>query len=307
MNTWVLDAPEELEARDAVGSDTAGADTVGADTVGADEAAAELRVELRDLELAVLLGEVRAVGPSDGRQGVPRSEIARLRREEGFPAAPWERLRLVGTISGAEMLGIGRGRFTKLAKCGSFTPVRWYLNRYRSVVWLYLASEMRSFGEAHGDWLSGRLPQPLADRLAAGDDLRARGWRTRATAWLAGQAADGWREAAAWAALLGEEALAEAVPEESDRSRLRQLRPELLLGRAGPPLIRETAEALLLADGREERELASLSLGHALDRARGDGSTPLLPNGDKPRATMPAVPESVYMNRSRQPVADDGA
>ncbi|MCQ4083309.1 DUF6397 family protein [Streptomyces sp. RB6PN25] len=284
MSTQVIDAPKGPGARDAV--------------VGPDEAAGELCLERRDMELAMQLGEVRTAARQGGRRMVPRSQIARLRAEEGFPSALRGRLRLVGTVSGAELLGISSVRFTKLAKCGCFTPVRWYANRYRSVVWLYLASEVRSFGETHTAWLSGRLPPRLLAALADGEDLRARGWRSRSTAWAAAQAADGWQEASVWAALLGEEALAQVVPDERERARLRQLRPELLPGRAGPPFLREVADALLLADGREEREFARLSLGFALDRARPgtvrtEHGVALLPNGDKPRATVPVTVGSV--------------
>ncbi|GLP64224.1 hypothetical protein TUSST3_08440 [Streptomyces sp. TUS-ST3] len=106
-------------------------------------AARELGLKRSEFDLAVHLGRIRTV-PDEGGGGrhVPRSELDRLRATAGFPDALRQRLRLVGTTEGAEVMEIPVGRFTRLARLGLFSPVRFYLNRYRAVVWLYLADEL---------------------------------------------------------------------------------------------------------------------------------------------------------------------
>ncbi|WP_435852336.1 DUF6397 family protein [Streptomyces sparsogenes] len=121
------------------------------ETVAFARAARELGLKLSELELAVQLGEVRAVAVGAvgtvGAMGrrVARAELLRVAAAEGFPGALRARLRVVGTAEGAELMGISPGRFTRLARGGFLTPVRFYVNRYRAVVWLYPAAELAAF------------------------------------------------------------------------------------------------------------------------------------------------------------------
>lgn len=130
------------------------------ETLAAGRAAQELRLKRGEFELAAQLGHVRTVGGLvSGRRRVARGEIERLRRSPGFPEALRERVRTVGTAEGAELLGVSSGRFTRLARAGYLVPVRFYLNRYRAVVWLYLAEDLRLFASGEPGLLTGRLPR----------------------------------------------------------------------------------------------------------------------------------------------------
>ena len=66
---------------------------------------------------------------------------ARLRAEDGHPQPLLDRVRLVSSAEAAKELGVGRERFVRLARAGYVRPVRWYVNRYRALVWMYLAQE----------------------------------------------------------------------------------------------------------------------------------------------------------------------
>ena len=73
-------------------------------------------------------------------------------------------------------MDVPAGRFTRLARLGLVVPVRFYLNRYRAVVWLYLAEELRQFADGRGERPAAerrRMPEGLRDQLDAGVDLRA--------------------------------------------------------------------------------------------------------------------------------------
>lgn len=189
-------------------------------------------------------------------------------RQDVLPDRPRDR-RLVGSVTGAELIGVSRDRFTRLARAGCLRPAHWYLNRYRALVWLYPADEVLAFAAAHPEWLTGRLPGRLRDRLADGTDLRARGWRDRRTAQLVAQAPDPWQEAAVWCALLGPGGAAGLLRDDGERSRLAALAPEFAPepGRPG-----EVSAVPLTADDPEEVAAARLSLATALDRARTAGS-----------------------------------
>ncbi|GAA1888002.1 DUF6397 family protein [Streptantibioticus ferralitis] len=254
------------------------------DVLGLAAARAELGLNQGDFELAVQLGEVRTV-PGEGREAVSecrvvtRAELERLRAGQGFPDALRDRLRLVGTAAGAELLGTSRARFGKLARAGCFRPARWYVNRYQAVVWLYLASEVREFATAHGELLAGRLPAELRARVEADGDLRARGWRARRVERLVADADDAWQEAAVWAALLGPREVVRMVPDPSERDHLRELLPALPHGRPGMHAARAVIEAQLVADDPEEVMFGRLCLGHALDRARAAPPAPWVKDG----------------------------
>ncbi len=145
-------------------------------------AARELGLKRREFELAVHLGCVRTVPDEGGGGGrVSRDEIDRLRNDQRFPETLRERVRAVGTGDGAELMDVTPARFTRLARLGLVTPVTFYLNRYRVVVWLYLADELRQFaaGKDTAPLLTGRTSPGTRDRLEAGLDLRPRNWRGR--------------------------------------------------------------------------------------------------------------------------------
>ncbi len=255
---------------------------------GLSVARAELGLSQREFELAVQLGEVRTVpGEHRGAVGehrmVSRAELERLRAEDGFPDALRDRLRLVGTVAGAESLGVSRDRFGKLARAGCFRPVRWYVNRYQVVVWLYLAREVREFGSLNRHLLVRRLPGDLRARIDGGGDLRARGWRSRCVERLVADATDAWQEAAVWAALLGPQETARVVPDHRERDQLCHLLPALSPGRPGIYAPRAVLEAHLVADDPEEIVFARLCLGHALDRARTVHPLPWAADGPAPQ------------------------
>ncbi|NEE44437.1 hypothetical protein G3M55_07410, partial [Streptomyces sp. SID8455] len=69
---------------------------------------------------------------------------------------------------GAALLGIAAARFTRLARAGCVSPVTFYLNRYRAVVWLYLADELASFAAREPELLAGRTPLGMRTMLEAG-------------------------------------------------------------------------------------------------------------------------------------------
>lgn len=233
------------------------------DDVAMSTAAKELGLEPGEMALAAQLGHVRTVraaasattlradrGPV--RRRVPRDELARLRAAEDFPDGLREQLRIVDAGGGAELLGVTGARFARLARGGCFSPVSFYVNRYRTVVWLYLAQELSSFAETRPELLSGILPRGLRMLLAEGVDLRAGHWRGRRVGQLCRQAEGPWQAAAARAAVLSEEILREAVPDAGERARLSALQPELAPFRGRSPAVREVAEELCKAAAEDE-------------------------------------------------------
>ncbi|WP_190127975.1 DUF6397 family protein [Streptomyces mashuensis] len=254
-------------------------------------AARELELKPRELLLAVQLGEVRTVadGPG-GRRRVPREEVGRHRAQEGFPDALRTRLRTVGTAEGAELLGISRDRFARLARGGCFAPVNFYVNRYRAVVWRYLASELVEFAEQNPEMLRGPAPALLRAALEKHPDRRARGWRARRLAQLTAQAVDPWECAAVPAAVLGPEDLAQAVPDPVERARLRALRPLLVDPRPAGTAVGEVVEELVTATDRDEAEWYRYCLALALDRVREE--LPLTAPWPGPGVPGPGVPDA---------------
>ncbi|HEX5566562.1 MAG TPA: DUF6397 family protein [Streptomyces sp.] len=248
------------------------------------EARRELGLGARELELAVQLGEVETAAPARGRHRrlVPVTELARLRAQEGFPATLRERLRLVGAREGAGLLGIAPSRFARLARAGCFGPVRFSLNRYRAVVWLYLATELRDIAEQQPHLLVGTLPEGLRSLVAEGEDWRPRHWRNRRIAQVLRRTDDPWAIAATHAAVLAPGAVAEAVPDPAERDRLEELRPELAPGRPESPAARKIVRGLLTADGEEEIRWHRLGLSLALGTARSARPLPRTPSPRPP-------------------------
>lgn len=278
------------------------------ETLAAGRAAQELRLRRGEFELATQLGHVRTVGGSlSGRRRVARGEVERLRRAAGFPDALRERVRTVGTAEGAELMDISPGRFTRLARAGYLVPVRFYLNRYRAVVWLYLAEELRAFASGEPGLLTGRLPRPstggpdLAAQGAEGragtvEDCRPRNWRGRRIGLLLHESDDRWERAAIVGSVLDPVQLAELVPDPYERASLNRLRPDLAPGRPGSEAGRETVRRLLTADDPDEISWHRSSLTALLVDARRDREAP------RPSDTAPEPVGAPEPARPSEPV-----
>jgi hypothetical protein len=226
---------------------------------------------------------------------VPPQEVARLRAEDGHPGPLHDRVRLVTSAEAAARLGIGKERFVRLARAGFVRPVRWYVNRYRALVWMYLAQELPGLSERSPALLHGPLPEGLREAVARGEDERARGWRARRVAQLVRDAYDPWDEAAVWAALLGPEIVDDALPDPHERAHLRKLRSALPPGRTGPATPEQIRE-LTTAGHPDEIALGLVGLADALGRARAlrpapdAAAVPPLPAGPAPvQAVSPVL------------------
>ncbi|CAG6392466.1 conserved hypothetical protein [Actinacidiphila cocklensis] len=276
-------ATEVAGARRTRAAGLRGAAPGGPRTLTLNRAREELGLEFPDFELAVQLGEIVTVGGGTDRPRVTEEEIARLRDTGGGTQALLARIRLVNTTEGAEFLGISRDRLLRLTRAGCVRPVRWYVNRYRALVWLYLACELRDFAADSPALLAGRLPAAVRES-ADGEDCRPRGWRSRRVAQLARDAWDPWEEAAVWAALLGPEMTESAVPDPYERSRLRGIHQVLPPGRPGPLADAALIGRLATADHPDEIALGLVALADALGRARDRDPVP------RPASAAPAAP-----------------
>ncbi|WP_370416425.1 DUF6397 family protein [Streptomyces fradiae] len=275
---------ETTETTGAARQEARGSAPVGAVAPG--RAAEELELRRDEFRLAVDLGIVRTVpGPAPGtpdaapgdraRRRVPRDEIERLRAAPDFPDGLRERVRAVGTGEGAELLSVTRDRFARLARTGHFSPVRFYINRYRAVVWLYPAAELAEFALNHPQLLAGRLPldvraQADTDHL----DWRPRNWRARRLGVLLRASDDPWVRAAAIASLLDPSHVAEVVDDPYERAHLERLRPAPPSWRPNAPTPREIADRLMVADDPDEILWHRMSLALALDESRADREAP---------------------------------
>ncbi|MFK4066995.1 DUF6397 family protein [Streptomyces sp. NPDC029674] len=262
-------------------------------------AARELGLKRGEFDLAVMLGRIRTVADVPGGQRrVTRGEIDRVRGCEGFPEALRESVRAVGTTEGAELMQITTARFTRLARAGALTPVKFYLNRYRAVVWLYLAEELRHFAgsEINAALLTGRLPETIRRRLEEGQDLRARNWRGRYAGFLLRQSEDAWERAAAMASLLDPVQLAEIVRDPYERAYLNRLKPvPRTQGAPESPAVR-TVEKITTADDPDEIRWLRSSLLFGLLQARAERPAP--------RPNQRPGPETVARERELEPPSE---
>ncbi|MEV7238908.1 DUF6397 family protein [Streptomyces sp. NPDC051020] len=241
---------------------------VGA-TVAAGRAAQELNLKRGEFELAVHLGIVRiAAAEAGGRPRVSREEIDRLRSGDGFPDAVRERVRTVGTAEGARLLGISPVRFTRLARAGCITPVAFYLNRYRAIVWLYLAQELLGFAAGAPQLLTGNSPAWMRTCLGAGSDWRTRNWRSHRIERLLRRTEDPWARAAVLACALDPVQLAEVVDDPYERAYLRKVQPGPVFGPPGSVAARDTVTQLMRADDPDEILWRRVNLDLELDSAR---------------------------------------
>ncbi|MEU5025268.1 DUF6397 family protein [Streptomyces milbemycinicus] len=238
------------------------------ETVAFDRAARELGLKRGEFELAVQLGEVRTVAVGAMGRRVARAELLRLAAAEGFPSALRARLRVVGTAEGAELLGISQGRFTRLARGGFFTPVRFYVNRYRAVVWLYPAAELGAFAGREPALLTGRIPAGLRTTLDEGEDQRAARWRRRRVEQLLARTDDPWERAAVWCAPLAPTELDAVVTDPAERAYLRELMPRLAPVPAGTGPAAEVTAVVVTANDPAEIRRCRAALETCLRDAR---------------------------------------
>ncbi|QXE33186.1 hypothetical protein KQY30_01590 [Streptomyces sp. GMY02] len=276
---WIQDRKRDRNPdRGSAGADAGpegGAAGKRARTVGVVRAARELELRRGEFELATQLGHVRAIaGPAAGRRQVTRQEIDRLRAAQGFPDTLRQRVRTVGTAEGAELISVSPGRFTRLARAGCVAPVTFYLNRYRAVVWLYLADELKEFAGREPALLTGRLPLALRHGPDSEDDRRPRNWRGRRIGHLLHQSADPWERAAVVGSVLDPGHLAELVRDPYERACLNRLRPDLAPGHPASEAAQATVRRLLLADDPDEIQWHRGSLDMLLEEARRTGPAP---------------------------------
>ncbi|MCC3771437.1 DUF6397 family protein [Streptomyces sp. UNOC14_S4] len=253
-------------------------------------AARELGLRPREFDLAVQLGHVRTVasGPG-GRRRVTREEIERHTGGIGFPEALRARVWVVGTAEGAELMGVGPARFVRLARAGCFAPVRFYVNRYRAVVWHYLAADLAEFADANPGLLTGRAPAELRATLERKVDSRPRAWRARRVDQLLALTQDPWGRAAVIASVLRPEQLTDTVPDPFERAHVGTLRPLLALGRSDTVAGREIIDRMTVAAEPDEIEGYRNLLTATLAEARALRAAPR-PESERPLPARSAPP-----------------
>ncbi|MEU8433065.1 DUF6397 family protein [Streptomyces sp. NPDC029216] len=243
--------------------------------LGGARAAAELGLARGEFARAVQLGLVRRGSrAAGGAARFTRAELERVKAAPGFPEALREQVETVaGADHGARVLGTGPSRFTRLARCGHLVPVGYRVNRYRALVWLYLAAELREFAAREPAMLSGAAPPQDRELMAAGADLRPRKWRERHVGLLLRWTADPWERAAVLAGVLPEAEVLAAVPDPAERIVLAALAPPPPYGHPQVPAAAAVAGGLLLAEPPEEVARYRASLEFALTGARGQSNS----------------------------------
>ncbi|MER5776082.1 DUF6397 family protein [Streptomyces sp. NPDC002039] len=241
--------------------------------VGGVRAARELGLGRGELARAVQLGLVRAGrrAPS-GAARFTRAELERVSAAEGFPDALRARVETVAD-AGAEVLGVGPSRFTRLARCGHIVPIGYRINRYRAVVWLYLTAELRAFAVRDAGMLRGTAPPEDRDLVAARGDLRPVKWRERHVELLLRRTTDPWERAAVLASVLPTDAVREVVPDPAERIVLAALAPPPPYGHPRVPAAAVVAESLLRARPPDEIRCYRAGLDFALTGARGQSKS----------------------------------
>nr|WP_234433215.1 DUF6397 family protein [Streptomyces sp. NRRL WC-3549] len=273
-------------------------------SVATGRAAQELGLKRGEFDLAVHLGLIGTEDPpGGGNPRVHRAEIDRLRAMEGFPESLRDKVRTAGTAEAASLLGVSPVRFTGLARVGCVSPVAFYLNRYRAVVWLYLVEELTGFAAREPGLLTGKTPAGMRAVLEGGRDLRARNWRARRTDRLLSRAADPWVRAAVQAAALDPVQLAEVVDDPYERAYLIRMRPAAGFGRPCSVSGKEAMEQLMLADDPDEILWCRVNLVMELDRARESRAAPRPGHAGRPYGAA-AVPAGRPVAPPRPP---DGA
>ncbi|MFJ8448422.1 DUF6397 family protein [[Kitasatospora] papulosa] len=238
-------------------------------------AAQELALRRGDVDLAVHLGVIRAERLACGtRPRIRRAEIDRLRALPGFPESLRDQVRTAGTAEGASLLGVGTSRFTGLARIGCISPVAFCLNRYRTVVWLYLVDELLAFAAREPHLIAGKSPAGMRTMLEAGTDRRARNWRSRRVDRLLNRTEDPWRRAALHATALDPVQLAEVVDDPYERAYLARMAPDSAFGRPASVSGREAMARLILADDPDEILWRRVNLTLELEQARETRSAP---------------------------------
>ncbi|MFC5171102.1 DUF6397 family protein [Streptomyces mutomycini] len=243
--------------------------------VTAARAAHELALKRGEFDLAVHLGVIGSQQATGwARPRVRQEEIDRLRALPGFPDSLRDRVRTAGTAEGARLLGVSPARFTGLARVGCVSPVAFYLNRYRAVVWLYLVDELLTFAAKEPDLIAGRSPVGMRTMLEAGTDWRARNWRSRRIDRLLVRAKDPWVRAALQASALDPVQLAEVVEDPYERAYLARVQPDAAFGRPGSESGREAMVRLMLADDPDEILWRRVNLTLELEQARAVRAAP---------------------------------
>ncbi|MEV6113878.1 DUF6397 family protein [Streptomyces sp. NPDC052109] len=279
-------------------------------TCSPSQAARELDLKRGEFDLAVHLGHIRTVPDEGGGGGrrVERAEIDRVNAREGCAETLRRRVRVVGTSEGAALMEIPPGRFTRLARLGVLVPVKWYLNRYRAVVWLYLAEELRAFASetANAHLLKGRTPETLRGQLAAGVDLRARNWRGRHLGFLLRRAEEEpWARAGAVAAFLPPIEIADVVRDPYERAYLHRFRPAPPAHTTPGGPSAQLAERIATAQDADEIEWLRSDLAQVLQEARACSPAPR-PAARRAAPTLGAVarpipPMARTVTRSAEP------
>lgn len=252
-------------------------------------AARELGLKRSEFDLAVNLGRIRTVlDEGGGGRLVARAELDRVPSAPGFPEELRKSVETAGTSAGAAVMDVPPTRFTRLARLGLVAPVTFYLNRYRAVVWLYLADELRQFAadKDNAPLLTGRTPEGMRKLLATGLDLRPRNWRGRHLGFLLRQADGPWQRAGALAGFLEPVQVAEIVKDPYERSYLNRFRPgPPAHGVPGSPTAR-LAEKMMTADDSYEVDWLRSDLAQAVDEARAHQPAPR-PSPNRSQKQMP--------------------